>query len=120
MGAGMACTCFSLETDEAAGQRALLGMDTYIIRHTKSMVRGVVYLEMAVTRPQPSWDRRVRTKLRRWMVGDRRFLGCFAVSHLSVCLACHVGLTIGDRSGETDSDRHACVKFYALEARVVY
>jgi hypothetical protein len=38
---GRAGTCFSLETDEAAGQRALLGMDTYI-RHTKSMVRGVI------------------------------------------------------------------------------
>jgi hypothetical protein len=38
---GRAGTCFSLETDEAAGQRALLGMDTYI-RHTKSTVRGVI------------------------------------------------------------------------------
>jgi cobalamin biosynthesis protein CobD/CbiB len=103
MGAGRTGTCFSLETDEAAGQRALLGMDTYI-RQTKSMVRGVIYLEKAVTRPQPSWNRRVRTKLRRWMVGGWRLLVCFAVSHLSVCLARHVGLTIGDRSGETDSD----------------
>ena len=33
---GRAGTCFSLETDEAAGQRALLGMDT----HKKYGTRG--------------------------------------------------------------------------------
>lgn len=78
-----------------------------------------MYLDKAMIRPQPSWYRRVRTKLRRGMVGGWRLV-CFAVSHLSVCLACHAGLTIGDRSGETGSDRHACVKFYALVVRVVY
>jgi hypothetical protein len=90
--------------DEAAGQRALLGKDTYI-RHTTSLVRGVVCLDKAMIRAQ---YRRVRTELRCCMVGGRRRR---LVVSLSI-LECRSDISFPDKGGETDSDRHACVKFY--------
>jgi hypothetical protein len=50
------------------------------------------------------------------VVGDSLVVSLPIIKLESVGLpcACHVGLTFGDRSGETDSNRHACVKFYAF------
>jgi hypothetical protein len=117
---GRAGTLLWLETGET--RRALLGMDTYI-RHTTSLVRGMVYLDKAMMRAQ---YRRVRTKLRCWMVGGwrRRLVVSLSILECRSALSCRSDISNPDKGGETDGDRHACVKFYMYSmhqiVRLVY